>query len=91
MAILEEITASRVVPSLAGDDERVRRLAQLSGRQREIVTRLLAGERVPQIAREMYLSPSTVRNHLSAVFRRFGVHSQVELIALLGRGTVTAT
>jgi PAS domain S-box-containing protein len=91
MAILEEITASGVVPSLAGGDERVRKLAQLSGRQREIVTRLLAGERVPQIAREMYLSPSTVRNHLSAVFRRFGVHSQVELIALLGRGTVTAT
>ena len=91
MAILEEITASGVVPSLAGDDERVQKLGQLSGRQREIVTRLLAGERVSQIAREMYLSPSTVRNHLSAVFQRFGVHSQVELIALLGRGAATAS
>jgi DNA-binding CsgD family transcriptional regulator len=28
----------------------------------------------------MYLSPSTVRNHLSTIFRKLGVHSQAELI-----------
>jgi DNA-binding CsgD family transcriptional regulator len=58
-------------------------LAELSERQREIVQKLLRGERVAEIARTMYLSPSTVRNHLSAVFRKFKVHSQIELIALL--------
>lgn len=52
---------------------------------KEIVVKLVAGKRVPEIAREMYLSPSTIRNHLTAVFRRFGVHSQVELITLLKR------
>jgi DNA-binding CsgD family transcriptional regulator len=59
------------------------RLVELTSRQREIVSRLLAGERVPEIARAIYLSSSTVRNHLSAVFRKFGVHSQVELITVL--------
>ncbi|MGN6472198.1 MAG: LuxR C-terminal-related transcriptional regulator, partial [Mycobacteriales bacterium] len=34
-------------------------------------------------ARELYLSPTTVRNHLSAIFQRFGVHSQRELLDLL--------
>lgn len=58
-------------------------LADLSARQWEIVTRLLRGERVPGIAKAMYLSQSTVRNHLTAVFRKFGVHSQAELLAHL--------
>jgi DNA-binding CsgD family transcriptional regulator len=65
--------------------DRVRLLAELSERQLEIVTRLVNGERVPAIANTMHLSPSTVRNHLTAIFRKFGVHSQVDLITLLKR------
>jgi diguanylate cyclase (GGDEF)-like protein len=56
---------------------------QLSSRQIEILKRLLGGERVPAIARELFLSQSTVRNHLSAIYRRLGVHSQEELLSLL--------
>ncbi|MGD9997420.1 MAG: LuxR C-terminal-related transcriptional regulator [Ilumatobacteraceae bacterium] len=48
-----------------------------------MLRRLLAGERVPSIARALYLSQSTVRNHLSVIFQRLGVHSQEELIQLL--------
>ena len=55
----------------------------LSSRQWEIVTRLRRGERVPQIARSMFLSQSTVRNHLTSVFRKFGVHSQSDLLTML--------
>jgi PAS domain S-box-containing protein len=55
---------------------------ELSPRQWEIASRLLGGERVPTIAAEMYLSQATVRNHLSAIFQKFGVHSQRELLAL---------
>ncbi len=46
-------------------------------------SRLLRGERVPMIARDLFLSQSTVRNHLSAIYRRLGVHSQAELLARL--------
>ncbi len=56
--------------------------AELSRRQWEIASRLVGGERVPSIAADMYLSQSTVRNHLSAIFQKFGVHSQRELLAL---------
>jgi DNA-binding NarL/FixJ family response regulator len=59
----------------------------LSARQTEIVARLIAGERVPEIARSMYLSPSTIRNHLVAIYRKFGVHSQTELLAALLRAS----
>lgn len=80
-----EVRAAGLMP-VAGEAfplGRIREFSELSTRQREVVMRLAAGERVAEIAREMYLSPSTVRNHLTAVFHRFGVHSQVELIAAL--------
>jgi DNA-binding CsgD family transcriptional regulator len=67
----------------AVDVLRVPGVSQLPERQREIVVRLVRGERVGTIASELYLSANTVRNHLSAVFRKFGVHSQQELLVLL--------
>jgi DNA-binding NarL/FixJ family response regulator len=71
------------VAGLAADGDFHHPPDMLSSRQWEIVARLRRGERVPQIARAMYLSQSTVRNHLTAVFRKFGVHSQSELLTLL--------
>ena len=58
-------------------------LEQLSTREFHVVGMLMQGDRVPAIARAMFLSPSTVRNHLSSVFRKLGVGSQQELISLL--------
>jgi DNA-binding CsgD family transcriptional regulator/PAS domain-containing protein len=58
-------------------------LSRLSSRELDIVRRLAAGDRVPTIAASLYISQSTVRNHLSTVFRKLGVHSQQELIVLL--------
>lgn len=58
-------------------------LGDLTTRQREIVDRLLGGHRVDAIARDLYVSPSTVRNHLSAIFEKLGVASQSELVELL--------
>jgi DNA-binding CsgD family transcriptional regulator len=57
-----------------------------STRQWEILTRLVRGERTEDIARALYLSPSTVRNHLTAIYKKVGVHSQVELVTKLLRG-----
>jgi DNA-binding NarL/FixJ family response regulator len=60
-------------------------LAELSSRQWEVLERLLRGERVPGIAGRMFLSQSTVRNHLAAIYRHLGVNSQEELLTLLSR------
>jgi PAS domain S-box-containing protein len=83
--IAREVEAAGLIAPTARimDPERLPGLNDLSARQWEIVARLLRGERVPTIAREMYLSASTVRNHLSTVYRKLGVHSQAELIDLL--------
>jgi PAS domain S-box-containing protein len=55
-------------------------LADLSGREREVLALLVAGDRVPDIAKTLHISPHTVRNHLKSVFRKLGVGSQSELI-----------
>ena len=54
----------------------------LSDREAQVVRLLLSGSRVPLIARQLHLSPSTVRNQLSMVYRKLGVSSQQELILL---------
>jgi DNA-binding CsgD family transcriptional regulator len=55
----------------------------LTTRQWEILARIARGERVPTIATDLYVSQSTVRNHLSAIFKRFGVRSQPELLRVI--------
>jgi PAS domain S-box-containing protein len=57
----------------------------LTQREFDIVYRLVRGDRVPAIASTLFVSQSTVRNQLAAVFRKVGVHSQQELIAHLRR------
>jgi DNA-binding CsgD family transcriptional regulator len=58
-------------------------LNSLTTREFEIVARLLEGDRPPGIARRLFLSQSTVRNHLSSVFAKLGVTSQQQLHDLL--------
>lgn len=52
----------------------------LTSRELEIVRLLLSNGRVSSIADWLSISPHTVRNHLRSIFRKLGVHSQVELI-----------
>jgi len=54
----------------------------LSDREAQVVRLLLTGYRVRAIGALIYLSPSTVRNHLSTAFRKLGVASQQELTLL---------
>jgi len=52
----------------------------LTRREKDVLQLLLDGRRVSSIARALYLSPQTVRNHLKAIFRKLGAHSQAELL-----------
>lgn len=54
----------------------------LSKRESEVLALVVEGHRVPRIARQLRISPHTVRNHLKGIFRKVGVSSQGELIEL---------
>lgn len=58
----------------------------LTDREWHIVQRLLDGYRVPAIAAELSVSQSTVRNYLSAAFRKLSVSSQAQLIERFRHG-----
>jgi DNA-binding CsgD family transcriptional regulator len=83
--IAQEVEASGVVASVghSADLTGIPGLSDLSSREWDVLDRLRRGQRVPAIARELALGQSTVRNHLSGIFRKVGVHSQVELLDLL--------
>jgi DNA-binding CsgD family transcriptional regulator len=77
----EPITDPRVVPGIE----------DLTARQWDILRRLLRGERVPGIAKSLYLSQSAVRNHISALLRKAGVNSQEALINLIRARTADSS
>jgi DNA-binding NarL/FixJ family response regulator len=57
------------------------RLDDLSPRQRETLDYLLQGRSVKEAARAMHLSPHTVHLHVTALYKKFDVHSRAELLA----------
>ena len=89
MRIADELHAAGLIPRLQRlpslSDEP--RLGKLTSREWAVLTRLLDGQRVSAIAAELYLSQSTVRNHLSSIYAKLGVQRQVDLIRLMRRDT----
>jgi DNA-binding CsgD family transcriptional regulator len=53
----------------------------LTPRQQEIASRVLWGASNKHIANELDVTEQTVRDHLSAVFRKLGIHHRAELAA----------
>jgi DNA-binding CsgD family transcriptional regulator len=90
-AILARFGAGAEIAHLAhglfsGTTERdVPGLGTLTTRELEVVGQLLDGNRVPAIAARLFVTPSTVRNHLAAVFAKLGVNSQQQLLNLFRR------
>lgn len=64
--------------------EAERRLAELSRREREVFGHLVLGHRAEEVAKILHISRHTVRQHAKSVFRKLGVHSQIELMRRFG-------
>lgn len=62
---------------------------QLTDRERAVATMLGQGESVSAIAGRLFVSPSTVRNYLSSMYRKLGVENLSALRELLARGATS--
>jgi DNA-binding NarL/FixJ family response regulator len=88
-ALYGAIEVARPLPVAEPTASYTRELNEDSGltpREREVLDALLHGTRPPEIARMFFISVHTVRRHAQAVFRKLGVHSQIELMHRFGGG-----
>jgi DNA-binding NarL/FixJ family response regulator len=66
-----------------GSDMDPQALAGLTERQQQVIRLLSEGHANKVIARELGISPSTVKVHVHAAFRALGVHSRLAALAAL--------
>ena len=78
LALLDRMggASARKSPNHVVEDPRV---TSLTLAQRAVYRRLVEGVSVKQIAADLDRSDLTVRNHIQAIFRKFGVHSRADL------------
>lgn len=55
---------------------------ELSNREREVVTLIALGHETGQIARELRISPETVRTHVRNAMSKLGAHTRAQLVAI---------
>jgi len=79
--VLEQV---RRGPALGRDEK----LARLTAREEQILSLVAAGKTNGQIAREIYLSEKTVKNHVSTILAKLEVARRTEATAYLVRHTV---
>lgn len=53
----------------------------LSAREREVLERIAEGASAPAIARELHLSPATIKSHLGALYEKLGVSDRAAAVA----------
>ena len=61
------------------------RLSNLSAREREIVLLYATGKTSKEIADELCISPTTVRNYVATIYRNLEISNKTELINLAGK------
>jgi DNA-binding CsgD family transcriptional regulator len=55
----------------------------ISKREKEVLALLLAGKRNKEIETSLFLSSSTVRNHISSIYEKIGINSRGQLTRLV--------
>jgi len=61
----------------------MRRIADLTRREREVLALLASGADNQHIAQELVISPQTARTHIQNVLNKLGVHSRLEAAAFV--------
>jgi DNA-binding CsgD family transcriptional regulator len=79
---LIRILGSQTASSPGTDDTSGRLLDRLTAREREVLDLLCEGCDGAAIAERLYLSGTTVRNHVQRILAKLEVHSRVEAVAL---------
>ncbi len=73
-----------VFATSSGDD------AELSNREREVLSLMAGGATNKEIADRLFLSPHTIKDHTSALYRKLGVRNRAEAVQRAERLNLTS-
>ncbi len=62
-------------------------VADLSDRERAVAAKFADGMTYREIGESLFIAPTTVRTHISTIYRKLGVHSKLALAALISDQT----
>jgi DNA-binding NarL/FixJ family response regulator len=86
-ALTQVMAGQLVLPggwrSLEPPEPSAGKLAELSGRQREILGLVAEGCSNDQIAAQLFISVNTVKFHVRTLYARLGIHNRVQAALLL--------
>jgi DNA-binding NarL/FixJ family response regulator len=80
-----ELVAPREMIGFLIAQEEPKDLGNLSARQREILELVVEGRSNAEIGRHLYLSESTIKQHLRAAYKILGVSNRTEAANLIRR------
>ena len=72
--------------SLMNKNENTILFDEMTGREREIAVLLAEGLTNRQIADKLYISEGTVKNYISSIYDKTGIHDRVKLVVALSGG-----
>lgn len=78
----------RVVERRRNQKHVLEQLEVLTSREAEVFRLSARGLDPDAIGRQLYISPATARTHLQRIFKKLGIHSRAELVALAAAGGV---
>jgi predicted ATPase/DNA-binding CsgD family transcriptional regulator len=81
LSVLVELDSPEPRPDRSAQDP----FSSLSAREREILLLLAEGQSNPAIAAALFISPKTVRNHVTAILTKLGVESRTAAAAIAVR------
>lgn len=84
-AAIQQVANHGVYYAHDTDPERIANTPSLSNREKEIFTLLAGGMSGDEIAARLYISPKTVRNHISNVMSKLKVKDRTQACLLLSR------
>ncbi len=68
-----------------GASEADRRLGDLTSREIQVLQAMADGKATPDVARELFISPSTVQTHVKNILSKLGAHSKLEAVTFAVR------
>jgi len=84
-SLLDPLATARVIERLRNPPAEDERLASLSAQERRILTYLAEGLTNRQIGEQMYLAEKTVKNYVSNLLMKLGMHRRTEAAVYAAR------